>query len=67
MTSPEKLREAAIAAGEAVTCPVCGEQYRRWNGGLVPAHGPYSDRCPGSGKPAAGSMWAPWLEDPPAT
>jgi hypothetical protein len=59
VTSPEKLRQAVIAAGDAVTCSECGEQFRRWQHDLVPAHGPYSDRCPGGGKPAAFAVWHP--------
>jgi hypothetical protein len=55
MTSPERVRAAAVAAGDAVTCSVCGGRYRRWQHGNVPAHGPYSSRCAGGGKPAAKS------------
>jgi hypothetical protein len=57
MTSAERLRAAAIAAGDAVTCSVCGQQYRPWQHGHVPAHGPYRNRCPGGGRPPATPRW----------
>jgi hypothetical protein len=36
---------------------VCSQQYRPWQHGNVPAHGPYRDRCPGGARPPAKPRW----------